>query len=187
MAGFSAPTQLTNVHPSAFALLPEDVQWVQTEAKGSRRMLPKHPARLPRHLPRLPNQLPKASQPLGQLLIQPLPALSRQLPPTRPRHLWLTQTPLTWLQQRLPLLYPTAASIQASIFPYRHKRHHWLQLASLRCPQTPVHQAFLQSFRLETETTSIMPVCRAYHSEITGSAGLPDSGRVQHPRAFQDH
>ena len=92
---------------------------MQMEAKGSRRTPPERLARLPRHLPRLPNQLPRASQPLGQLLTQPLLALSRQLPPARLRHLLPTQTPLTWRQQRPLSLYPTATSIQASIFLYK--------------------------------------------------------------------
>ena len=114
-----SPNTITNVHPSAFALLPEDIEWMQTEAKGSRRMLPERPVRLPRHLPRLPNQLPRTAQPPGQLLTHPLLALSRQLSPTRLRHLLPTQTPLTWRPQRPLPLYPTATSIQASIFLYK--------------------------------------------------------------------
>ena len=114
-----SPNTLTNVQPSAIARLPENIEWMQMEAKGSRRMPPQRLTRLPRHLPRLSNQLPRASQPLGQLLTQPLLALGRQLPPTRLRHLLPTQTPLTWQPQRPLPLYPTATSIQASIFFYK--------------------------------------------------------------------
>lgn len=132
-----SPNTLDKVYPLVSALLPDVLEWVQTEAKGSRRMLPVRLARLPRHLPRLPNQLLKAAQPLGQLSNRPLLALSRQLPPVRLRHLLPTQTSLTWRQQRPPPLYPTATSIQVSVSLYNRLSHHWLQNCKSALPTAP--------------------------------------------------
>ena len=178
-----SPNTLTNVRPAGFALLPEGVEWMQTEAKVSRRMLPGRPARLPRRLPRWPNQQPRGAQPPGQLSTQPLLALSKRLPPARLRHLLPTRTPLTLRQQRPPPLCPTATSTQVSKISCR--RHHCFAVQNWRCPWPPVQGAFLPSFCLGTETASNMPVCSATYTEVKGSGGLPDAAGA--PAASESH